>query len=116
MKNEESRIQQACIRWFRLQYPEHRLRLFAVPNGGKRDAVTGAILKAEGAVAGVADIIFLMPKGKYHGLCIEMKTEKGRQQDAQKAFEKAVTETGYLYTVCRSLQNFIELIKWYLNE
>ena len=46
MKNEESRIQQSCIRWFRLQYPEHRLRLFAVPNGGKRDAVTGAILKA----------------------------------------------------------------------
>ena len=35
-------------------------------------AVTGARLKAEGVVAGVSDLLLLVPRGKYHGLCIEM--------------------------------------------
>lgn len=36
--------------------------LFAVPNGGKRDTKTGARMKYEGAVRGVADLILLIPK------------------------------------------------------
>lgn len=48
MKHEESRIQQACIKWFRLQYPKLALNLFAVPNGGARKRIEGAIMKAEG--------------------------------------------------------------------
>lgn len=37
----EHRIQQACVRWFNLQYPHLRGRLFAVPNGGRRDVGQG---------------------------------------------------------------------------
>ena len=51
MNNAESRLQQACVRWVRYQYPD--LVVYAIPNGGKRNAVTGAILKAEGVLAGV---------------------------------------------------------------
>ena len=53
-KDEEHRIQCACVRWFRLQYPQLNGRLFAVPNGGRRDATTAAKLKAEGVIAGVS--------------------------------------------------------------
>lgn len=52
MRNEESKLQQSCITWFRLQYPRLAKLLFAVPNGSRRDVVTGAILKWEGVVAG----------------------------------------------------------------
>ena len=45
--DEEHRIQCSCVRWFRLEYPELRRMLFAVPNGGRRDAVTGQKLKDE---------------------------------------------------------------------
>ena len=47
-KNDEHRIQSACVRWFRLKYPKLKNVLFAVPNGGRRDAITGARLKEEG--------------------------------------------------------------------
>ena len=40
--DEEHRIQCVCVRWFALQYPRLKGRLFAVPNGGRRDATTAA--------------------------------------------------------------------------
>lgn len=56
---EEHRIQSACVRWFSLKYPKLRGRLFAVPNGGRRDQTTAGKLKAEGVVPGVSDLILL---------------------------------------------------------
>lgn len=87
--DEEHRLQAACVRWFRLQYPKHSHNLFAVPNGGKRDRVTAAKLKAEGVVAGVSDLILLLPRGPYHGLLIEMKTRTGRQAESQREWQAA---------------------------
>ena len=74
-RHDESNLQMTCVRWFRLQYPEMAGLLFAVPNGSKRGKVTAAILKAEGALAGVSDLLFLMPAGTCPYLCIEMKTK-----------------------------------------
>lgn len=115
MLNIESRIQQACVRWFRLQYPHYAENFFSVPNGGYRNAVTGAILKAEGALAGVADLFLSVPNRFYHGLYIEMKKPKGRQQESQKRFQQAVEAQGYKYMLCYSLDEFIELVNEYLK-
>lgn len=112
----EHRIQVACVRWFAYQYPQYEGLLFSVPNGGHRDKVTGAMMKAEGVVAGVADLILLVPSKGYHALCIEMKTEKGRQSPEQKAWQKKVEAQGYKYAVCRSLDDFIATINDYLHQ
>lgn len=114
MKNIESQIQQACIRWVRLEYP--RLIVYAIPNGGKRDAVTGAILKAEGVLAGVADIFVAKANKYHHGLYIEMKAPKGKQVSSQRAFERAVSLEGYQYSLCRSFEDFRAVIKTYLED
>lgn len=116
MRHDESNLQIACVRWFRLQFPSIAPLLFSVPNGGRRDAVTGAILKAEGAVAGVADLLLLLPSGDHHGLCIEMKTEKGKQSDAQKEWQKAVEAAGYKYAVVRTFEQFADLIDDYIID
>lgn len=116
MRHVESNTQIACVRWFRYQYPHFARLLFAVPNGGARDRVTGAIMKAEGVVAGVADLLLLVPSGPYHGLAIEMKTRTGRQSDSQKEWEKAVTAENYQYVVCRSLDDFRNAVKVYFHE
>ena len=42
--DEEHRIQCSCVRWFNLKHRKLKGRLFAVPNGGKRDALTGGSL------------------------------------------------------------------------
>lgn len=58
--------------------------LFAVPNGGKRNLITGALLKAEGVRKGVPDIFLLYPSQGYAGLVIEMKRINGKPSDVSK--------------------------------
>ena len=115
MYHEESQIQRACVKWFGLQHRSLDGLLFAVPNGGRRGKVEAAIMKAEGVYPGVADLLLLVPRGKWHGLAIEMKTDKGRQSPAQREWELKVTEQGYAYAVCRSVDEFIELVEDYLK-
>lgn len=116
MRHVESNTQIAAVRWFRYQYPHLARLLFAVPNGGARDRVTGAIMKAEGVVAGVADLLLLVPRGGYHGLCIEMKTRTGRQSESQKEWQQEVEAQGYRYVVCRSEIDFRNAVKVYFHE
>lgn len=115
-RDEEHRLQAACVRWFRLQYPKMKHNLFAVPNGGKRDAITGAKLKEEGALAGVADLILLKSNRFYGALLIEMKTKTGRQSDSQKEWEQKIINDGYKYAVIRSIEEFKQVIKEYLKD
>ena len=114
MRHLESKLQQAMVKWFRLRHPD--LMLFHIPNGGKRSPITARILKAEGVLPGVADLFLMHPNEKYNGLWIEVKTEKGRQSAHQKHFEKVSTREGYFYQVCKSLQEFNQLIDNYLNN
>lgn len=112
----EHRLQCACVRWFRLAYPQHHHNLFAVPNGGYRTPATAAKIKAEGALPGVSDLILLIARGGYHGLLIEMKTDKGRQSEAQREWQRKIEADGYKYVVVRSIEEFIKVVNDYLNE
>lgn len=117
MKHTESTLQINCVRWFRLQYPHLSRLLFAVPNGGKRgNPVTGAILKAEGVVAGVADLILFVPAQGVHALCIEMKTPTGRQSEHQAQWQRSIEQQGYRYELCRSFEDFIHIITSHLRD
>lgn len=115
-RHEESYIQRDCLRWFRLQYPERALLLFAVPNGGSRNKREAAIMKAEGVTAGVADMILLQPSSGYASLCIEFKTATGRQQETQKRWQAEAEKAGNKYIVVRSLEDFMEQIRTYLRQ
>jgi len=117
-KDEEHRIQADCVKWFRLKHPRMKHNLFAVPNGGRRDAQTGARLKAEGVLPGVADLILLKSNRYYGALLIEMKTtSKGSSQsDSQRWWQDEITKDGYKYVVCRSLDDFIKEVNAYLDS
>lgn len=110
----ESQIQHDCLTWFRLQYPKLALLMFAVPNGGRRDAKSGARMKNEGVIKGVSDLILLIPKKGYASLCIEMKTPKGVQSDNQKEWQREAEKYRNRYVVCHSLQEFMNEVNSYL--
>lgn len=115
--DKEHQIQVACVRWFSYMYPQYKGLLFAVPNGGVRDARTASKLKAEGVVAGVSDLIFLKRNKHYGALLIEMKKEDGIQSRTQKKWEELVTKDNeYKYVICRSVDDFEKTIKDYLKE
>ena len=116
MRNNESKLQKTCIVWFRLQYPGLEKLLFAVPNGSKRDRITAAILKSEGVVSGVADLILLIPKKGYASLCIEMKAGKNKQSDNQIAWQQTAEAAGNRYVVCRSFEEFKREVDFYLRK
>lgn len=115
-KDEEHKLQVSMVNWFRLQYPSMRHNLFAVPNGGRRDAATGRRLKDEGVLAGVSDLILLKSNQHYGALLIETKTKKGTQRESQKEWESKITADGYKYVVVRSLDEFINVVDNYLKD
>lgn len=115
-RNDEHKLQVSMVNWFRLQYPSMRHNLFAVPNGGRRDAATGRILKDEGVLAGVSDLILLKSNQHYGALLIETKTKKGTQRESQKEWESKITADGYKYVVVRSLDDFIKEVDDYFKD
>ena len=113
--HREHDIQSACVRYFRAQYPQYKLNLFAVPNGGRRDKVSGALLKEEGVIPGVSDLVLLLSRRGYHALLIEMKTKDGGQSLTQKQWQQHIERFDYKYMVCRSFDEFKDTIDWYIN-
>lgn len=113
----EHSIQAAFIqrcRWNEAKYPPLKL-LWANANGGARNAVTGAMLKAEGVRAGVPDLFLAWPSGGYHGLFIEMKTPKGRMSPEQKALMSDLGSAGYRCVECRSSERAWLVVMDYLG-
>lgn len=71
----EEQEQITLFNWAAMQsrkYPELK-NMFHIPNEGKRSVVAGAHMKAAGMRKGVSDIFLPAPRGKCHGLFIEMK-------------------------------------------
>lgn len=115
-KDEEHKLQCSMVNWFRFTYPQYAHCLFAVPNGGRRDAVTGAKMKAEGVLAGVSDMILLLRTKDYGALLIEVKTPKGKQSPSQKLWQSKMEALGYKYIVVRTVSDFIREVKNYLID
>lgn len=113
----EHDLQVACVAWFRAQYPKDAAMLFAVPNGGRRGKVEAALLKAEGVLPGVADLILLEARGGYGALCIEMKTRRrgSGQSDYQRDWQAEAEAHGNKYVVCRDQAAFCREVTAYMR-
>jgi hypothetical protein len=57
-------------------------------------------------INGVADIIGLLPSGRF--LAVECKSSRGRQSEAQRAFQAMVEGSGGLYIIARDLQDLTQ--------
>jgi len=115
MKHLEDDLQKACITWFDYQYPKLKNLLFHVPNGGHRNIREAARLKSQGVRPGVSDLILLIPKGEFHGMCIEMKSEKGKVSKLQNEWFMEVDSNGYYCFICHNFNLFKLKINQYLN-
>jgi hypothetical protein len=114
----ESTEQQALFEWAEFaakKTPELKL-LFAVPNGGKRDKVTGAILKREGVKSGVPDICLPVSRDGFHGLYIEMKVGKNKPTEKQLWWMGQLQKQGYMVEVCYSWGEAVKVITGYMTE
>lgn len=119
MARDEDFQQQMLIKWsqqpsVRQRYPELKL-LYHIPNERKCSPQEGARLKRMGVKKGVPDLCLPSPKGRYHGLYIELKSELGRPTESQKWWQQELTEQGYLSAVCYGWKQASDCIVRYLE-
>lgn len=114
----EAQHQRNVITWGqirRAEYPELAL-LFHVPNGGTRDPVEAAHLKAQGVRKGVPDLCLPVARRGYHSLWIEMKTpHKGRVSPEQEWWKDKLTEQGAVVVTAYGWKAAVDTLKWYLG-
>lgn len=97
------------------KYPELMLA-FAIPNGGKRDARTAAMLKAEGVKAGVWDIFLPVPVGEYHGMWLELKVKPNKLTTEQGEFYQAMQPYGFDWFVAYTWREAFDKMLSYLAK
>jgi hypothetical protein len=98
--------------------------LYANPNGGKRDKVTAARMKAEGARAGVWDVHLPAPspQGRYRDLWLEMKRPKTADKRAgvlsadQVEFGELQKLFGSHCAVCMTWREAVDAVKFFINN
>ena len=85
--DDESGHQEALFSWaaYRTEIMPELQYMYHVPNGGKRDKATAAVLKRQGVKAGVPDIMLPAARAGYHGLYIELKAGENTTTKKQKA-------------------------------
>lgn len=113
----EHQSQAAVISWWRLSCTGYQLpefALFAIPNGGARDVITGSRLKQEGVRAGILDLMLAVKRGNFGGLFIEMKKLGNRPSPAQKEVMDYLARAGYQRYVCWTSHAAIAAIREYL--
>lgn len=114
----EAQEQTTLFEWARLQrgrYPELDL-LFHVPNGGSRNRVEAARLQAQGVKSGIPDLCLPVPRGRFHGLYIELKRRRGgRIEPEQTAWLEELMKQGYSVAICRGWEAAAEIILKYLE-
>lgn len=81
---------------------------FHCPNGGKRGRAEGGIFKAMGVRPGVSDLILLHRGGFY---ALELKADKGRLTDSQRAFLDAVRAAGGRSMMAQGLDEAIYILE-----
>lgn len=93
----EHQMQVALFKWAKLAAgADPRIGLmFAIPNGGARNAIVASKLKAEGVKAGVPDVFLPVPVGEYHGLWIELKVKPNRLSPEQLDWMWKLRRAGY---------------------
>jgi len=119
VRHPEAISQRSVILWWAYSHkvlgiPEHLL--FSVPNGGYRHPFEAKLLREEGMRSGVADLILLVPRGIYHGMALEMKSQEGRLSPEQKEWAAAATSQGYLCVVAYSTEEAIKFLTDYLRQ
>lgn len=103
-KLKERDIQHQCVEWFRANHPNWII--FSCPNEAARTRFS--VYEYSGALRGAPDIIVAMPCGV---VFIEFKTKYGKQSEEQISFEERCKKLGIGYYVCRSLDEFKNIIE-----
>jgi hypothetical protein len=87
--------------------------LIHIPNGGYRRPQEAIKLKKMGVKAGVSDLFLAYPNAHYHGLWIELKSEKGKLSPEQRHWLNLMEEISYAVAVSYSIEDTFDILQKY---
>lgn len=103
------------VRLHEPKYPSLRM-LFAVPNGGDRNKIVAAKMKAEGVRPGVPDYLLPVSAPGYRGLAVELKSMTGYASKEQKQWIADLRAAGWKAEVCRGWEQAWSVIRSYVES
>lgn len=107
IENDEDCLHLHCWQWVKKEYPT--LLIFHVANEREAPVQFHVKLKRKGVLAGVAD--FLAFPTNSRKIAIELKDDKGEQDEEQIRFQKRWEHSGGFYCVVRTLDGFKTVIE-----
>lgn len=122
MKHIESAYQTQVVEWSRWAFKVNPVRypyldmLHCSLNGVKLSGTQAKIAKGQGMLSGVPDLFLPVPKNGFHGLFIEMKSDKGRVTENQHWFLTNAESLSYKTVICYSAKEAISAIQAYYDE
>ena len=120
MKHIESAHQAQVVEWSRWAYKTGKYPLLNMLhcslNGVKLSGTQAKIAKGQGMLSGVPDLFLPVPRQSFHGLYIEMKSEKGRLTENQQWFLTNAESVGYKTVVCYGSKEAIAAIQAYYEQ
>jgi hypothetical protein len=112
-KKDEAWHQKQLVQWCK-QFSWGQF-LYHVPNesvGGYGWMIRN---RQMGMRKGVPDLVLPIPMRGFHGLYIEMKTEKGRLSTEQKRWADALKTFGYCMEVAHGWEEARDTLSWYME-
>jgi hypothetical protein len=110
-RRPEAQIQRSVLEHLRIRAVPNCF-YFHCPNGEWRSRITGAILKGQGVVAGIPDLI-IVHAGRTYGL--ELKSDNGRTTDVQRSTHARMREAGAIVSTAWGIDEAVaQLCEWQL--
>ena len=123
---KEENLQIAVSKYIRLKYPQV---IFTSESSGLKLTIGQAVkAKKMRSERGLPDMIILEPKGKYCGLCLELKREdttvflkdgsisKSKHIQEQAAVLRALNDKGYYATFAVGIDEAMRVVDRYMKQ
>jgi hypothetical protein len=109
VRRPEEQLHRAVVQLLQVYQSRGLLTFCHVPNGGRRNPIEAAALKAMGTTPGVPDLLIWLPGGGHFQ--IELKARAGRLSAHQAAWISRMTDMGVAVHVVRSLDALEALLR-----
>ncbi|KAA6303152.1 MAG: hypothetical protein EZS26_000755 [Candidatus Ordinivivax streblomastigis] len=110
MKHDESKLQMSCVHYCKIK----KYRTIKGNYEGKIDPRSGKRENAMGYCKGSFDLMVELPNGI--DVRFEFKSETGRMSDEQKDYQLFCKDSKRNYHVCRSINDFVNVLNKYIAQ
>lgn len=110
----ELQVQTYVCTYLAMQYRD--VLFNGTPYGRYTSAIQASNMKKAGYKKGFPDLFIYEARHGFHGLAIELKTEKGRSSQEQEQWVKDLRAKGYKAEISYGLDATLKLIDEYLGK